>query len=65
MDRNLKKGILLAAGLLALGWSLFPGTGVSQEQQVVFSQITVSGDEASLRLELSGGEEISATISRG
>ena len=65
MDRNLKKGILLAAGLLALGWSLFPGTGVSQEQQVVLSQITVSGDEASLRLELSGGEEISATIAAG
>ncbi len=65
MARILRRGIPMAAGLLALGWLLSPGLGASQERQVVFSEVTVSGDEASLQMELSDGEEISATIAEG
>ena len=65
MVRKVRRAIPLAAAIVTVGWLLSPGSGVSQEQTVVFSQVVVSGEEASLLVELDNGEELSAEISGG
>ena len=65
MVRVSRRIVPVGLGLLAVSWLLLPSSGASQEPQVLFSQVTVSSDEASLQLELDGGDEISATMSDG
>lgn len=65
MARNLKWSIRAGAAFFLFGSVLSPEWGAAQGPQIVSNQVTVSRDEASLRLELASGEEISAEISDG
>jgi len=59
---------LLVAGTLGLGAGavgLAPERLAAQEREILFNQVTVSGAEASLRLELTGDEEISVVFRDG
>jgi hypothetical protein len=58
--------LLAAAGGLVVGaTALTPETAVAQEREILFNQVTVSSAEASLRLELGEGEELSVVFRDG
>ena len=65
MASYLRWSIRVGASLFWFGCLFFPYSGVAQEPDILFNQVTVTRDEASLVLEFVGGEEISAEMADG
>jgi hypothetical protein len=65
MHRDRSSGARSLARVLFLGLLLIPAAGSAQEREVVFNQVTVSGQEAAITMEFADGGTLTAAFREG